>query len=74
MNQRVLCKSLDWDEIRSFFVRRSFMRGNEIDEETYDAICDRCYGALSGQLARELSVYIDGYLHGKGTSVGRNRR
>ena len=74
MNKRVIAKNLDWNEIRVFLVRRRFFRGNELDEESYDAICDRRFGDLSYTLMRELSVYIDGYLHGRGTCRGQNRR
>ncbi len=65
MNGLVMAKSLDWEEIRMFLVRRKFIRGNELDCETFDAICDRRTKGLSGTLMRELSVFIDGYLLAK---------
>ena len=66
MSQRVLVRTLDWEEIRHFLVyRKHFIRGNELDEETFDAICDRKISNLSGTLMRELSVFIDGYLLAK---------
>ena len=65
MADRVMAKTLDWEEIRAFLVRRKFLRGNELEEETYDAICDRRTLELSGTLMRELSVFIDGYLRAK---------
>ena len=65
MADRVMAKTLDWEEIRAFLVRRRFLRGSEFDEETYDAICDTRTRELSGTLMRELSVFIAGYLRAK---------
>jgi hypothetical protein len=57
--------SLDWEEVRQFLINQKFIRGNEIDEDTFDAICDRRTKALPGTLLRELSVFIDGYILAK---------
>lgn len=71
----VICKTLGWMEISAFLVRRKSIRGNELDEETFDAICDARCKYLSDSLKRELSVFIFGYLHGlygEGTSQGES--
>ena len=64
MTHRVSAKTLAFEEIRRFLVRRKFLRGNIVDEETFDLIYDRQI-KLSDTMRRELSVFIDGYLRAK---------
>ncbi len=64
MTHRVSAKTLAFEEIRRFLVRRKFLRGNIVDEETFDLIYDRQI-KLSDTMMRELSVFIDGYLRAK---------
>lgn len=66
MNERIGGKTLSWEEIRTFLVRRKWLRDREqtIDAETFDLIRDR---KVVGNeiLLRELSVFIEGYRWGK---------
>ena len=70
---RLLVKTLDWEEIREFLVRRKSLR-ELVGEDNYKAIFDRRTKHLTGMLMHEMSIFIDGYHHGRGTSRGQNTR
>ena len=62
---RLFMRTMDWAEIRAFIVRRKWLR-DEIEPEIYDQICSGQTNYLTGNMMRELSVYIAGYQMAKG--------
>lgn len=65
--ERLLVEPLDWADVRQFVARRSWFIADAmgISEDVIRKIRDDDIADLSGSLLRELSVWIDGYKHGK---------
>ena len=62
---RLFVRPLDWFEIRSFLVRRRWLR-SDIGEDLFDAIDQGNTVMLPVSLMREFAVWIDGYKTAKG--------
>lgn len=65
---KVTCPMLEWEDIRTFFVRRTFIAKHTpelFDAEAIRAIRARQWDELPKQLRWELSIFIAGYKRAK---------
>jgi hypothetical protein len=66
-SKRILCRPMDWADIRSFLIKRKPWIANAIGitDDDMHKICERDTIGLPNTLMRECSVWIDGYLYAK---------
>lgn len=56
----IVCELLDWEQIRSFLIKRKWLR-EHVGEKVFDLIIERKTHDLTGRLMYDLSLWIDGY-------------